>query len=269
MSRIDAPFAAITALRPAMPPGRSEMVATNLTIRPSAARPRSSTRPSTVVSMLPPQSGSTMRLPCTRSCRGPPGSTAARPTAPPPSMTIFSVSISLSIAMAICRSFTETVSLTMSLATSNALAPTFGTARPSASVGRVGVSTGVPARRAAWKEAQRSGSTPSTWQLGRTVLSASATPAISPAPPTGTMQKSMSSTCSSTSRPSVPAPAMMSGWSKPLRYSHPSNSGVCECWYASRMCAPCTITFAPSWRQRPTFASGASVGITTVIGSES
>mmetsp|Transcript_11876 Transcript_11876/g.40502 ORF Transcript_11876/g.40502 Transcript_11876/m.40502 type:complete len:205 (+) Transcript_11876:598-1212(+) len=187
MSRMEAPSSVSRVLRPEMPPGRSEMVATNLTRRPSAARPRSSTRPSTVVSMLPPQSGSTTRLPCTVEWRGPPGRMAARPTAPPPSTTCFSDSTSRSMAMAICRSFTVTTSLTMSRATLKALAPTLGTARPSASVGDVGAETGSPALMAARKDAQRSGSTPSTVQDGRTVCRARAIPAMRPPPPTGTM----------------------------------------------------------------------------------
>ena len=40
-----------------IPPGLSLTVTTNRAKRPSAARPLSKTRPSTVVSMLPPHSG--------------------------------------------------------------------------------------------------------------------------------------------------------------------------------------------------------------------
>mmetsp|Transcript_17125 Transcript_17125/g.46360 ORF Transcript_17125/g.46360 Transcript_17125/m.46360 type:complete len:205 (+) Transcript_17125:322-936(+) len=187
MSRMDAPLEDIISLRLEMPPGLSEMVATNLTSLPSAANPLSSTRPSTVVSMLPPHKGSTTRLPCTWRWRGPPGRMAARPTAPPPSTTDFSVSTRRSMAMAICLSSTDTVWCTRSFAMSNAFEPTLGTAKPSASVGRVGVSTGSPAASAAWKDEQRSGSTPRTCVLGLTVCRARATPAMRPPPPTGTM----------------------------------------------------------------------------------
>jgi len=45
-------------------PGRSQATTSKRTSRPSAARPRSMTRPSTGVSTLPPQRGTTTRLPC-------------------------------------------------------------------------------------------------------------------------------------------------------------------------------------------------------------
>lgn len=50
--------------------------------------------------------------------------------------------------------------------------------------------------------------------FGCKVLTASATPAMSPPPPVGTTTASMSCTCSTISSPSVPCPAMMWGWSK-------------------------------------------------------
>ena len=50
------------------PPGLSLTVTVNLTNRPSAARPRSRQRPSTVVSMLPPHRGITT-LYAQRMCR--------------------------------------------------------------------------------------------------------------------------------------------------------------------------------------------------------
>lgn len=43
----------------AIPPGLSDTVTTNLMSRPSAARPRSITRPRAVVSMFPPHKATT------------------------------------------------------------------------------------------------------------------------------------------------------------------------------------------------------------------
>src|SRR5437016_6215691 len=58
-----APVDAIWAARSASPPGRSLMTAVNRPSRPSATRPLSITRLSTLGSMLPPQSKRTTRLP--------------------------------------------------------------------------------------------------------------------------------------------------------------------------------------------------------------
>lgn len=52
------------------------------------------------------------------------------------------------------------------------------------------------------------------WTFGCNVFTASATPAINPPPPVGTTTASMSRTCSTISRPIVPWPAIMCGWSK-------------------------------------------------------
>jgi len=53
------PMLAMRLVSSAMPPARSLTVTTNRHSRPSAARPRSRHRPSTVVSMLPPHNGIT------------------------------------------------------------------------------------------------------------------------------------------------------------------------------------------------------------------
>ena len=53
------PMPASSFVSSAMPPGRSLTVTMNRHRRPSAANPRSRHLPSTVVSMLPPQSGTT------------------------------------------------------------------------------------------------------------------------------------------------------------------------------------------------------------------
>mmetsp|Transcript_4360 Transcript_4360/g.13153 ORF Transcript_4360/g.13153 Transcript_4360/m.13153 type:complete len:375 (+) Transcript_4360:278-1402(+) len=163
MSLTLAPAAASTPVSSAMPPGRSLTRSVRRTSRPSAARPRSMTRPSTLTSMLPPQSGTTTRFPL-RSGRssGPPGRRAARPVAPPPSTTIFCPSTSRSTASATSFSSTRTTSSTHRRATAKACGPTCGTARPSASVGSTSAVTGCPARSAAVYEAHRRGSTPTT-----------------------------------------------------------------------------------------------------------
>ncbi len=51
-------------------------------------------------------------------------------------------------------------------------------------------------------------------ERARGVVAASAIPASSPPPPVGTTTHAASGSCSSTSRPTVPCPAMMSSWSK-------------------------------------------------------
>mmetsp|Transcript_23 Transcript_23/g.75 ORF Transcript_23/g.75 Transcript_23/m.75 type:complete len:261 (-) Transcript_23:516-1298(-) len=211
MSLTLAPAAASTPVSSAMPPGRSLTRSVRRTSRPSAARPRSITRPSTLTSMLPPQSGTTTRFPLRSGLSsGPPGRRAARPVAPPPSTTIFCPSTSRSTASATSFSSTRTTSSTHRRATAKACGPTCGTARPSASVGSTSAVTGCPARSAAVYEAQRRGSTPTTCTAGLSVLAARAMPAMRPPPPIGTTSTSQSVTCSSISMPSVPVPAMTS-----------------------------------------------------------
>mmetsp|Transcript_16775 Transcript_16775/g.67690 ORF Transcript_16775/g.67690 Transcript_16775/m.67690 type:complete len:287 (+) Transcript_16775:209-1069(+) len=183
----EAPASLRTVVRRWRPPERSETSATKRTSLSSAARPRSRTRPSVVVSMLPPQSGTTTLLPWTWSWYCPPGRIGASPAAPPPSTTTFSCSNSRSTESATSRSSTRHTSSVNALATSNAFAPTVGTASPSASVEVVGAWTGAPADSASVNDAHACGSTPTTLTLGRSVLTASATPASSPAPPHGTM----------------------------------------------------------------------------------
>ena len=53
------PMSASSLVSSAIPPGLSDTVTTNRMSRPSAAKPRSMTRPRAVVSMLPPQSATT------------------------------------------------------------------------------------------------------------------------------------------------------------------------------------------------------------------
>mmetsp|Transcript_22327 Transcript_22327/g.68923 ORF Transcript_22327/g.68923 Transcript_22327/m.68923 type:complete len:224 (-) Transcript_22327:366-1037(-) len=187
MSLTDAPLSRNMSVSCAMPPARSDTSATNRTKRQSAARPRSIIRPSVVMSMLPPHSGTATRLPWTAACMGPPGRIAARPVAPPPSTTSFSFSNRRSTASATSLSSTMQTSSVCARATSNAFDPTTGTARPSAIVDVVSAATGSPAASAAVNDAQFRGSTPMTRVPGRSVFDASATPASRPAPPQGTM----------------------------------------------------------------------------------
>mmetsp|Transcript_16506 Transcript_16506/g.52577 ORF Transcript_16506/g.52577 Transcript_16506/m.52577 type:complete len:216 (+) Transcript_16506:383-1030(+) len=214
MSLMEAPSRASSLVSRKMPPGLSSTVTTKRTMRPSAARPRSMMRPSVVVSMLPPHSGITIFLLRSSGTRS--SMMGANAAAPAPSHTIFSSSVSRSTLSAIAFSDTVMTRSTCMRATSNARAPTCGTARPSASVPDTLTGTGLPAPSAAEKEAQRSGSTPMTSTSGRMVLMASAMPAMRPAPPTGTMTASTSGTCSRISSPMVPVPAMISASSYPL-----------------------------------------------------
>mmetsp|Transcript_6540 Transcript_6540/g.20413 ORF Transcript_6540/g.20413 Transcript_6540/m.20413 type:complete len:250 (+) Transcript_6540:377-1126(+) len=210
-SLTEAPASFRMVVRPWSPPLRSETSATKRTRRWSAARPRSMTRPSVVESMLPPHKGTTTFLPRTRSWYWPPGKMGASPVAPPPSTMTFSCSRRRSTEMAISRSSTRHTSSVYSLATKKALPPTVGTAKPSAKVEVVFAWNGPPADRACVKEAHATGSTPTTVVFGLSVLIARETPAKRPAPPHGTMTKSKSSMSSTSSRPRVPAPAMMAG----------------------------------------------------------
>ena len=78
-------------------------------------------------------------------------------------------------------------------------------------VGALNSYTGLPASIAAAYEATLAASTPMTWHRGLMALIAKETPAMSPAPPMGTITTSTSLTCSMISMPIVPAPAMISG----------------------------------------------------------
>mmetsp|Transcript_25236 Transcript_25236/g.60728 ORF Transcript_25236/g.60728 Transcript_25236/m.60728 type:complete len:208 (+) Transcript_25236:567-1190(+) len=207
MSLIEAPCFARRDVIPLMPPGLSLTVETNRKSLPSAASPRSITRPSTVMSIFPPQRGRTTFLPFRSGhsfCNN-----AANPVAPPPSTTHFSISVSLSTAKAMLCSSTHITLSTRSRAVSNALSPILGTARPSANVAPAVPSTTLPALSESVYDAQSFGSTPITCTSGLSVFMTTAMPAISPAPPTGTTMASRSGTCSNASQPTVPAPAII------------------------------------------------------------
>lgn len=109
------PFCVATSLQnSAKLPWRSEMVTSILMMRLSLTRALSKTRPSTVVSILPPHNGIITFLPFNSGTR--PWRTAANATAPAPSTTAFSNSSSLRIAMDMYSSLTMTVLSTSDLA---------------------------------------------------------------------------------------------------------------------------------------------------------
>mmetsp|Transcript_9612 Transcript_9612/g.38907 ORF Transcript_9612/g.38907 Transcript_9612/m.38907 type:complete len:215 (+) Transcript_9612:200-844(+) len=155
---MDAPTKAMTAHKPAMPPGLSGTTAEKRMSRPSLTRPRSSTFPRVDVSMLPPQSRTATFLPSSSGSL--PARHAAIPAAPAPSWTSFSVSTRRRSETEMSFSDTVTSLSTLGLSTSNERGPTVGTARPSASVGAVGTLTTFPAAIAAAMDGHRSGSTP-------------------------------------------------------------------------------------------------------------
>ncbi len=142
--------------------------------------------------MFPPQSGNTTFLPVNSGTN--PARHDASGAAPAPSTTAFSSSSKRSIANAISCSPTSKVLSTKPRATPKACSPTLGMLKPSASVGLTATVTGWPAASAAVKLAARAGSTPMIFTPGFTVLNASATPAIRPPPPMGTITASTSGT---------------------------------------------------------------------------
>ncbi len=251
-----------------MPPGRSLTCVTNRQRRPSVARPWSISRSRIVRSMFPPQRSSTTRLP--RRSRQPSSSRPASAAAPAPSTTVFSSSSSRSTASESESSPTVTTRSTSGAASANDRSPTRPTARPSASVGRIGTCTGRPAASDAPKLGAAVGSTAITRICGRRALATMLTPASNPAPPVGTTIASTSGTSSRISRAIVPCPAITRASSKPCTRLRPSRSASSiASRRASSNVSPSRITRAPSRRQVATFTSGANRGITTVTGTPS
>ena len=160
------------------------------------------TRLKTLGSIFPPQSKSTTRLRA-RLFKSP-LKQAARGVAAAPSTTPFSSSTIRNMESAICSSVTMTDLSTRDFAISNAFLPTCGMASPSARVGCISIRVGFPIFSAAEKLATFSASTAITFTFGRFVFTASETPAIKPAPPTGTITASTLGTCSRISKPIVP-----------------------------------------------------------------
>ena len=117
------------------------------------------------------------------------------------------------------------------------------------------------------KLGQASGSTPIIFTSGLRVLTATATPAMRPPPPTGMTMASTSGTWVRISRPIVPCPARMLGWSYPLTYIRPFLAPILSARVRlSPMFSPWMTTLAPYFLQFSTFMMGATLGITTVTG---
>ena len=120
------------------------------------------------------------------------------------------------------------------------------TAMPSAIVGAPTTCTGPPAATEAISPGTADAWTPTTRTAGSSDCTATAIPAASPPPPTGTRTVRTSGHCSMISKPSVPWPATMSGWSNgwmntaPVRSENRSASSS-----ASSTDDPCRITDAP------------------------
>ena len=141
--------------------------------------------------------------------------------------------------------------------------PATGTAMPSATV----VPPDARSRPvvAASIDGHRSLCTPTTTTSGRRALAATAIPATSPPPPTGTTSASRSGWSASSSRATVPCPAMTAGSSYGCTSTRPSSAAMrrASCGGPGRS-APCSTTRAPSTSVRCTFTNGVAAGITIV-----
>ncbi len=140
-----------------------------------------------------------------------PASSAAAPTAPAPSTTSLARSSRNTIASAISSSVTATTSSTQRSISDSVSSPGRLTAIPSAMVRADWTATGFPSLSDSRTGAQLEAWTPITSIEARADFSAIATPLTSPPPPTGTITRARSSTCSSNSSPIVPCPAITSG----------------------------------------------------------
>ena len=95
----------------------------------------------------------------------------------------------------------------------NGISPGQLTAMPSAMVGLACTATGCPAASEPGYGATASACTPTTPISGSRPLIATVIPATRPPPPTGTTTVRTCGHCSMISKPIVPWPATMSGWS--------------------------------------------------------
>ncbi|GGR33263.1 hypothetical protein GCM10015536_43440 [Streptomyces griseomycini] len=117
---------------------------------------------------------------------------------------------------------------------------------PSAIVAGLRTDTGCPAASEGGYAAAPAACTPTIRTSGRSAFTATATPAASPPPPTPTTIVRTSGHCSRISRPTVPWPAMTSGWSKgwmstapvSCAYSSAAASDSSTTWPCSRTSAP-------------------------------
>ena len=96
----------------------------------------------------------------------------------------------------------------------NGISPGRPTMMPSAIVATDPIATGRPAASDGGYAAAPAACTPTSRTSGRSDFTATAIPAASPPPPMPTTMVRTSGHCSRISSPTVPCPAMMSGWSK-------------------------------------------------------
>ena len=157
---------------------------------------------------------------------------------------------------AISRSVRSTVSSTSSRTIENVCRFSSPIPPPSesASVSSSSTITGLPALRQATIAAPRSMQTPITRVLGDIVLTASATPANSPPPESGTRTASSSGASAMISSPSVPCPAITSALSKGGMSTNPSSA-------TSRSTSSC----ASSWLLPTMRASAPSAFIASTL----
>ena len=138
-------------------------------------------------------------------------------------------------------SLTVTMSSTHVAISGPVISPGCFTAMPSASV-----RTGPSATESPQYGAHTLAWTPTIRTWGSTDLTAIAMPDASPPPPSGTMICDSCSTSSSSSRPSVPCPAMTAGSSNGAQKVVPLASARSrDRATASDSAAPCSITVAP------------------------
>ena len=175
---------------------------------------------------------------------------AATPTAPAGSTTSLERSSKNTSARANASSDTVTTSSTSSRMISNGICPGRPTAMPSAMVRTFVNGTSASAASDGGYAAASSACTPITLisrpSSAARPLIAVATPASRPPPPTPMITVSTSGYCSRISRPIVPWPAMMSGWSNGCTNTAPLSSAYASAAAsASSTVSPCNTTSAP------------------------
>ncbi len=172
--------------------------------------------------------------------------TAANGAAPDGSTRSFARSRSSDIADLISSSVTRTISSTHSLMIWNVLSPERFTARPSAIVSTLSISTTFPVLSDVYIAADPNGWTPKTLIRWLICLAVRAMPDISAPPPTGTTMTSMSGASSRISRPMLPWPIIIAGSSNAWRYViFFSSLNSRAFWKSSVDVEPCRRTSAP------------------------
>ena len=141
--------------------------------------------------------------------------------------------------------------------------PAVGTAIPSAMVGPPGQRLS-PSARAVTIDGYLSVCTPTISMPGLSSQAATATPPMSPPPPTGMASISRSGWSVRSSSPTVPAPAMMNGSSNGGTRVIPSSASWRAWTMASPTVSPLSSTVAPRSRVRLTLRNGVVSGITMV-----